>query len=113
MVDTRNALIPESADTRNALTPVFLWHQHSSGTSVPAAEAHWRSWEQRARNREGKWEAVGMGHKSVRQLCFIEDEMDAVDVYNRLRSHLLTIEYPLKFNLAFHSCDAVVSILML
>ena len=25
-----------------------------------------------------------MGHKSVKQLYFIEDEMDAVDVYNRL-----------------------------
>jgi len=35
-----------------------------------------------------------MGYKSVRQLYFIEDEMDAVDVYNRLRSHLLIIEYP-------------------
>jgi hypothetical protein len=34
-----------------------------------------------------------MGHKSIRQLCFIEDEMDAVDVYNRLRSHLLITEY--------------------
>ena len=52
-----------------------------------------------------------MGHKSVRQLYFIEDEMDAVDVYNRLRSHLLTTEYPLKLNPAFRSCDAVVSIL--
>jgi hypothetical protein len=53
-----------------------------------------------------KWEEVGMGHKSVRQLYFIEDEMDAVDVYNRLRSHL-------KLNPAFRSCDAVVSILAL
>ena len=43
-----------------------------------------------------------MGHKSVRQLYFIEDEMDAVDVYNRLRSHLL-MEYSLKFNPAFPS----------
>ena len=34
-----------------------------------------------------------MGHKSVRQLYVIEDEIDAVDVYNRLRSHLLIIEY--------------------
>jgi len=54
-----------------------------------------------------------MRHKSVRQLYFIEDEMDAVDVYNRLRSHLLTTEYPLKLNPAFRSCDAVVSILAL
>jgi hypothetical protein len=97
--------------TLETLAPVFLWHQHFSGISIPAAEAHWRIWERRVRNREGKWEAVGMGHKSVRQLCFIEDEMDAVDVYNRLRSHLLTIEYPPKPNPAFHSCDTVVSIL--
>ena len=54
-----------------------------------------------------------MGHKSVRHLYFIEDEMDAVDVYNRLRSHLLIIEYPLKLNLPFRSCDVVVSILVL
>ena len=54
-----------------------------------------------------------MGHKSVRQLYFIEDEMDAIDVYNRLRSHLLIIEYPLKLNPAFRSCDSVVSILAL
>ena len=49
----------------------------------------------------------------VRQLYCIEDEMDAFDVYNRLRSHLLIIEYPLKLNPAFHSCDSVVSILVL
>jgi len=52
-----------------------------------------------------------MGHKSVRQLYFIEDEMDAVDIYNRLRSHLLITEYPLKLGPAFRSCDSVVSIL--
>ena len=39
--------------------------------------------------REEKWEDVGVGHKSVRQLYFIEDEIEAVDVHNRLRSHLL------------------------
>jgi hypothetical protein len=49
------------------------------------------------------WEEVGMGHKSVRQLYFIEDEIDAVDVYNRLRSHPLIIEYPLQLNPAFSS----------
>ena len=54
-----------------------------------------------------------MGHKSVRQLYFIEDEMDAVDVYNRLCSHLPIIEYLLKLNPAFRSCDAGVSILAL
>jgi hypothetical protein len=54
-----------------------------------------------------------MRHKSVRPLYFIEDEMDAVDVCNRLRSHLLRIEYPLKLNPAFYSCDSVVSILAL
>jgi hypothetical protein len=52
-----------------------------------------------------------MGHKSVRQLYFIEDEIDAVDVYNRL--HPLRIEYPLKLNPAFRSYDSVVSILAL
>jgi hypothetical protein len=30
-----------------------------------------------------------MGHKSVKQLYFIEDEMDAVDVYNNGYSELL------------------------
>jgi hypothetical protein len=51
-----------------------------------------------------KWEEVGMGHKSVRQLYFIEDEIDAVDVYDRLRSHLLVIELPpLKLKPAFRS----------
>jgi hypothetical protein len=54
-----------------------------------------------------------MGYKSVRQLYFIEDKMDAVDVYNRLRSHLLIIGYPLKLNPTFRSCDSVVSILAL
>jgi hypothetical protein len=46
-------------------------------------------------------------------LYFIEDEMDAVNIYNRLRSHLLITEYLLKLNPAFCSCDAVVSILAL
>jgi len=54
-----------------------------------------------------------MGHKSVRQLYFIEGEMDAVDVYNRLRSHLPMIEYLLNLNPVSRSCDAVVSILAL
>jgi len=92
MADTRNALLPEKCrhqDTRNALA---LEKYRGNGECETGKE---------------KWKEVGMGHKSVRQLYFIEDEMDAVDVYNRLRSHLLIIEYPLKLNPAFRSCDSV------
>ena len=35
-------------------TPEWLWHQHFSGIGIPAADAHWRPWERRVRNREGK-----------------------------------------------------------
>jgi hypothetical protein len=75
MADTRNALLPEKCrhqDTRNALA---LEKYRGNGECETGKE---------------KWKEVGVGHKSVRQLHFIEDEMDAVDVYNRLvRSHLM------------------------
>jgi hypothetical protein len=92
----------------------MLWHQKNADTrgpdiSIPliylVSAFFWQ--------HSSGWEEVGVGHKSVRQLYFIKDEMDAVDVYNRLRSHLLIIEYPLKLNPAFRPCDPVVLILAL
>ena len=49
--------------TKNVLTQERLWHQHFSGIGIPAAEAHWRLWERRVRNREGK---MGRGRDVIR-----------------------------------------------